>query len=194
MNPFRYGKIVSGEHYCSRVEDERLSKAIRGGRNVALIGRRRVGKSSSIYHVAGNLLPKHTLVYADFYQVGSVEDIVQRILTGLPRQGLDWLREFAKGLTRLRPKIELDPATGIPSLALGSDAVMDEHSLEQILTELGKLKRTIVAFDEFQDVATLETGPAVLARMRSIIQRQETVYVFSGSIRKSMSVIFDLRC
>ncbi len=192
MNPFRYGKIVTGEFYCPRPEDIRLKNAFSGGRNVALIGRRRVGKSSSIHNVVSAMRPRHTLVYFDFYQVRGVDDMVQRMLRALPSQTFDWLRDFARGLTRLRPKLELDPTTGTPSIGIGSEAVLDEQTLEDLLIQLGKMRNTVIAFDEFQDVAIMKTGEGVLARMRSVIQQQlDSLYVFSGSSRKMMTALFE---
>lgn len=48
-NPFKYGCVVSGDHFCERRKAEReLRGFIKAGQNVFVQGERRMGKTSYI--------------------------------------------------------------------------------------------------------------------------------------------------
>ena len=46
-NPFKYGCVVSGDHFCLRPDAERaLRRFAEAGQNVVVQGERRMGKTS----------------------------------------------------------------------------------------------------------------------------------------------------
>ena len=48
-NPFKYGCVVSGDHFCERTEAERdLRRFVKAGQNVYVQGDRRMGKTSLV--------------------------------------------------------------------------------------------------------------------------------------------------
>lgn len=50
MNPFKYGKIVSGEFFYDRREElQRIKETLKGGNNLVLYAPRRYGKSSLVH-------------------------------------------------------------------------------------------------------------------------------------------------
>jgi len=49
MNPFMYGKIVTGKHFFDRVDElKRILDTLEGGNNLVLYAPRRYGKSSLV--------------------------------------------------------------------------------------------------------------------------------------------------
>src|SRR3954471_19786642 len=80
-NPFSFGDIVSGVAFTDRVEEvARLVSDLRSGQNVAIIGPRRLGKSSLIEHVATVLRADGVLVGScDLFFTPSKEKLAQRL-------------------------------------------------------------------------------------------------------------------
>lgn len=60
QNPFIDNAIVSKGDYCpcEGIEEALLTR-IKNGQNVALVGKRRVGKSSIAHHITNNLVARH---------------------------------------------------------------------------------------------------------------------------------------
>ena len=62
-NPFKYGCVVSGDHFCERRKAEReLRGFIKAGQSVFVQGERRMGKTSLVRKAVGRL-EDHGLIY-----------------------------------------------------------------------------------------------------------------------------------
>ncbi len=100
-----------------------------------------------------------------------------------------------KLLPRLRPMMKIDPSTGEFGFGLDARAAEDPYAVEEVLDMLAKVAaggRTVVVFDEFQDIGDLADAQTVLALMRGRIQFQGDIpYVFTGSVRSKMIDLFD---
>ncbi len=77
LNDVRELCNVSAEHFCTRKRlQKRLTALLCSGQNVAIIGPRRVGKSSLIHEVAREIR-NATLVYVDLWGVRTMSDLVR---------------------------------------------------------------------------------------------------------------------
>jgi uncharacterized protein len=196
MNPFRYGQVVRGEDFCPRPKlIQELTAFIESGQNVALMGERRTGKTSLICE-AVRCLKKRRMLYVDLLEIKTSDDLCKRLLKAvlaLQRQ-TGFLEKMLRSLSHLRPSITLDPLTGQPSISLDASVRMTPESIDSLLDMIASLHRRqplAVVFDEFQDVLNLEDSRETLASLRSKIQFQNKIpYLFAGSIRNQMSMIF----
>lgn len=197
MNPFRYGEVVTGKDFCDRPELVRaLRDNLESGRNTAVLGERRTGKTSLIHETVRRIRGLR-LVHAQLWAVKSVDDVAQRLIDGIlsmQRSQSSAVERVARALSALRPRIEIDPFTGSPSVTVGVGERVTPQGLQSVfdlVEELAGRQRIAVLLDEFQDVRRIEGAPALLGAIRDRIRRQPGVaYVFAGSIRHEMEALF----
>ena len=196
-NPFKYGCVVSGDHFCERRKAEReLRGFIKAGQNVFVQGERRMGKTSLVRKAVEGVRGER-LVYVDLYCIGSQADLCRRITEGVGRanSSMPFLRRVMDFASRLRPTLSFDSQDGSPKISVDSLAAAEPESLGVVMDMLEKVAadgKTCVVFDEFQDINRLRDVERVLAEMRSRIQFQEDVpYMFLGSVRHEMWRIFN---
>lgn len=199
MNPFIFGKVVEADNFCPRealLAD--LEDAIGSGQNVVLYGRRRVGKSSVVYNAAKRN-PERLFLLIDLFFTKDTAMFLEYCTSALfafntHRRGL--LEKGMQALKRIRPKMELDPQTGTPSLSLGlsnSDPEILLHTVEDFFTFLknefgpGQL---LVCFDEFQSVLAYPEAEVLLAKIRGNVQYHKFPYIFTGSDRSGLKKVF----
>ena len=196
-NPFKYGCVVSGDHFCDRdkAEDE-ICRFVKAGQNVFVQGERRMGKTSLVKKAVSSIKGER-LVYIDLYCIGSQADLCRRIAEGVGRANtsMPFLKRAMSFASRLRPTLSFDSENGAPKISVDSIAAAEPTSLGVVLEMLEKIAcdgKTCVVFDEFQDVLRLKDSARVLAEMRSRIQFQENIpYLFLGSVRHEMWRIFN---
>lgn len=197
MNPFKYGQIVKGNDFCKRTNLEKeITNFIKSGQNIVLQGERRVGKTSLIHETATRIKKKQIL-YIDFLEVKSIDNICKRIIKSiisLEQKG-GMLEKILKSLSHLRPTITLDPITSQPTISISQNTKMQPDSLEEIMDLVFKMnneKSLIVIFDEFQDILNIKENKEIFAILRSKIQFHSDIpYIFLGSIRNKMYEIFN---
>ena len=196
-NPFRYGCVVEDSFYCPRPALERqLAGFIRSGQNVVVHGERRMGKTSLINAVVRSMRGWRML-YVDLLHVQTVGDVCRRIVAAVRHleRNASVFEKALKLLPRLRPVMKVDPSTGEFGFGLDARAAEDPYAVEEVLDMLAKVAaggRTVVVFDEFQDIGHLSDAETVLALMRGRIQFQGDIpYVFTGSVRSRMVELFD---
>ena len=196
-NPFRYGCVVEDIFYCPRPALERqLAGFIRSGQNVVIHGERRMGKTSLINAVVRGMRGWR-MIYVDLLHVQTVGDVCRRIVSSVRNmeRKASVFEKALKLLPRLRPVLKVDPATGEFGFGFDARAAEDPYAVEEVLDMLAKVAaggRTVVVFDEFQDVCNLPDAQTVLALMRGRIQFQGGIpYVFTGSVRNRMVDMFD---
>lgn len=72
-NPFVYGKIAIGDHFCNRQELQKLMQLIQSEKSVYLVGRHKMGKTSLINNL---MFENHYIVNIDFKQAKTKHDIL----------------------------------------------------------------------------------------------------------------------
>ena len=196
-NPFRYGCVVEDSFYCPRPTlEKQLSGFVRSGQNVVVHGERRMGKTSLINAVVRGMRGWR-MVYVDLLHVQTVGDVCRRIVSAVrvAEKKASLFEKALKMLPRLRPVMKIDPSTGEFGFGLDARAADDPYAIEEVMDMLSGVAsngRTVVVFDEFQDVGNMAEAQTVLALMRGKIQFQgDTPYVFTGSVRDRMVEMFD---
>ena len=196
MNTFKYGTIVSGKDFCGRKTLlKQLIGYIKASRHIVLLGERRVGKSSAVYEAVLHCNGER-LLYVDLLGIKSIDALCRRILRAIVilEQKTGWFEKIVKSLAYLRPSISVDPITSLPTVSFDASVELKANSIPEVLTfieSLGKGKKPVVVFDEFQDILNLEDSYGALALLRSKIQFQSVIpYIFVGSIRHKMDAIF----
>jgi uncharacterized protein len=196
-NPFRYSEPVPPEELLDRDEEARaLLEAAVGGNNSRLVAPRRYGKTSLLARIAADARSEGwAAVYVDFFGVLTLDDIAQRIERAYAAELQGRLATWFAGVRRmLRPTLQV----GGGSLPAGVEVTIDPQAEPPLVERLAlplRLHekhgtRTLVIFDEFQDIlAVKERADAVI---RSEIQHHGDAasYVFAGSHVGMMRELF----
>jgi uncharacterized protein len=197
-NPFRYSEPVPPEELLDRDEEARaLLEAAASGNNSRLVAPRRYGKTSLLARVAQEAREQKgwAAVYVDFFGVLTLDDIAQRIERAYAEELQGRLATWFAGVRRLlRPTLQV----GGGPLPAGVEVAIDPQAEPPLVERLAlpvRLHekhgtRTLVIFDEFQDIlAVKERADAVI---RSEIQHHGDAasYVFAGSHVGMMRELF----
>ena len=87
QNPFRFGQVVEDEAYCPRSDLERsLGGRIQRGQNTAVLGQRRVGKTSLVWKVAHSRR-SWKVWYVDCLGIKTSQDFLTRGVQALSALG-----------------------------------------------------------------------------------------------------------
>jgi hypothetical protein len=203
LNPFRYGALALDEAFTDReAELAELVADIRNGQDVVLFAPRRYGKSSLVWRVAQQLVPRRALVaQVNLMTTPTKTRLAERLAHAIhedvasPRiRARERLRVF-QGL-RIRPTVTIDPDDGTPSFSFDASAAPEDldATLEHLLRLPAELaaergKRVALVFDEFQEVTDIDRGLPRL--MRSVFEEQpEVAHVYLGSKRHMMRRLF----
>ena len=196
MNPFKYGQVVGGDDFCPRPALlKQMTGFLRSGQNVAVLGERRIGKTSLICEAARRA-KKRRMLYADLLEIKSADDLCKRLVKAIISLEQDGglLEKALRSLSQLRPSVSLDPLTGKPSVSLDASVKLRPESIEGLLEMIQTIHRRhpiIVVLDEFQDILNLKDCGEAVAILRSKVQfHSEIPYVFAGSVRNQMAEIF----
>lgn len=205
MNPFSYGKEVTGYQFYDRKDAcEDLYCTLKdGSANVVLYAPRRYGKTSLVLKVFQRFKSEGVkCIHFDFSKVDSIERFcteytaaIYSLWGGLPEL-VNQIREYLVHLhptfsfgDGLLPKIGFSYGERIGAQELGE--VLD---LPEKLAQRNGREPIMIAFDEFQDVADLSKNVPLEAAFRSVIQTQSCVrYVFLGSKTHLMQRMFESR-
>lgn len=198
MNPFKYGQIVKNDDFCQRPElAGKLAGYIKRGLNVYVQGERRIGKSSLICETLRKL-KKYRQIYIDLLEVKTVDDFIKRIVTAIisMERASGFLDRVLKKLSHVKPVVSIDPLTNVPTVTVDASVRFTVDSISGVMDLIesyhSKTKPLIVVFDEFQDILNLKDSKATLAQLRSKVQfHSDIAYIFAGSIRNKMDVIFN---
>ena len=84
-NPFVYGRVLTAkDEACARTElEERLFAAVRNDGRIALVGERRMGKSSVVQRTLEK--SKVSMLRLNYHEVVDMADVVMRTTTELER-------------------------------------------------------------------------------------------------------------
>jgi hypothetical protein len=198
MNPFRYTEPVPPDELIDRdAEADALMRTAVAGNNSRLIAPRRYGKTSLLQRLIEDARREGwAAVYVDFFGVLTLADVAARIERAYAGQLEGGLASWFAGIRRrLRPTLRFGGEQEVPAeLELALDPQAEPPLLERlalprrILERTGR--RTLVVFDEFQDVlAAKDRADAVI---RSEIQHHGDAasYVFAGSQLGMMRRLF----
>ncbi len=195
-NPFVDDSVVEGDDYCPRKKmEDRVLKKLESGHNLALIGDRRIGKTSTAHYVIDGMKGIHK-VDIDLYHVTEASDIAESIIDAC-KKVLDKVWDSKKVLdfaSKLTPK--LDVTQGGFSFELGIKGQEYKKTLNvafEFLKETVKRtnRKVVVLFDEFQAIKEVKNGDAIQKYMRGKIQKITRIpFMYIGSIRHEMDHIF----
>ena len=196
-NPFLIEGYHSPEYFCDRErETADIISAISNDRNITLIAPRRMGKSGLINNVFHRLGPdgEFRWVYIDIFGTQCLADFVKVFASGVFgtfetdfEKVCEAAAIFLKGF---RPSVTVD-AFGARKYSFDISPSAAESTLDGVFDYLQSRKfRTVVAFDEFQQIAEYPEKN-VEALLRGRIQfLTGNRFIFSGSHQHLMSDIF----
>ncbi|MBI9034678.1 MAG: ATP-binding protein [Bacteroidales bacterium] len=201
LNPFRFGSVVSGDHFCNRRNEiESLKRYVHDQYSVWLYSPRRYGKTSLIRKVFKELEGGVETIYFDLYNVRSLDDFSRKYARLIAENLFDWNHEvkslmdkFTNYFKRLQPGITIDSG-GTSNFTLGINQIKEQYDVETILDIPERIakqseKRICIAFDEFQEITRIE--PFLINWMRSAFQSHKNIsYIFLGSQQSLMETIF----
>ncbi|HMK61213.1 MAG TPA: ATP-binding protein [Dissulfurispiraceae bacterium] len=202
VNPFQYGKEVSGEFFCNRKQEIKdLLVHMRSSTNVMVYSQRRFGKTSLIKEALKKASEEGmATVYADLGSVLSERlfvHVYSRAIAESLQGPMEKVISLAKDIfKKLRPTFALDDDTGKPKLEFNVDRGESLPFVEDVLASVDRYqkklnKKVVVVFDEFQEVGRLETD-YLEKRIRSSIQAHKHVsYIFCGSKRHLIYEMFN---
>jgi len=206
-NPFLFGKIVIGEHFCDREEEQHLLiENLTGGQSIVVISPRRMGKSSLLSVVSTRLRSMGMVCgRIDFFALNSISKILGetvRACAEMIRDQETSVKRFLALVTdifkRTRIAIEPSPDGGLsvkPDLGLPVDV---RTSLSEAITGLDRVleekkKKGLLVLDEFQEIAFIDkAGPGSLeAEFRTMVQSAGHLsFAFLGSRASMLADMF----
>lgn len=195
-NPFPITGYHGPDYFCDREKECRqLSAAVKNGRNVTLIARRRIGKTSLLHHFANQVStakPAWRVAYVDLVKTNSLKALYELLARTLfLEQKKSKRMPDLNLLGRLRMTLGMDPLTQLPQVSFDLKEGQVPESLHNLLNWVGEQPRMIVAFDEFQQILTYE-DKQVESLLRSEMQRLKDVrFIFSGSDQRLLQEMFD---
>jgi uncharacterized protein len=199
-NPFVYDRPLPPEEIIDRERELEIMLGLAdSGQTARLSGPRRFGKTTLLRRLLAETDKRGMdTVYVDLDRVVSLEGASERIEAAYRRQLQGPVRRTAANVIQtLRPRLA---AGGVG--VRGEIAPTIEHDARRVLERMLDLpidiykkhgRRTLVVFDEFQDI--LRIGSEVEGLIRSHIQHQgvEAAYVFAGSHPGLMLALFSDR-
>jgi uncharacterized protein len=201
-NPFRYGAVARGEYFTDRERElAALSADVRGGQDVVVISRRRMGKTSLVEAAIDELRAEGMLIaYLDLFGSPTkqelADDLAQALSDGLLspiERTADRIRTWFSHLA-IQPRVTVG-ADGRPLFEfLGYERQEDADALLDGLLELpGRVAadghRVCIVFDEFQEIVAIDR--TLPGQLRAAFQRQPQVaHVYLGSKRHLMEPLF----
>jgi hypothetical protein len=196
-NPFRYSEPVPTEELIDRdVEAAVLLERANEGNNSRVVAPRRFGKTSLLrrtLHDAGR--QGWAAVYIDFFGVLTLDDIAERIERAYAEQLSGRLGSWFSGVRRmLRPTVRAGggPIPGAVEVTVDAQAeppLLERLALPRRLNERHG-KRTLVVFDEFQDVLAAQDRADAIIRSEIQHHGDAASYIFSGSHLGMMRELF----
>lgn len=200
LNPFIFTRPLDPDEMIDREdESQRLLDLVEGGHATRLSAPRRYGKTSLLRRLGKEAeLVGMNYIEVDFYGVLSAADVIARIEEAYARLRSPLKRIVVAAVASLRPrvsvgagpvKVEADPAA---ASIRGGKLLTGLLDLPLTLFEQNGTK-TVVAFDEFQEL--LSVGGGIDGLFRSRIQRhgEAAGYVFAGSHPGLMEQLFGER-
>lgn len=195
QNPFPITGYHGPAYFCDREKEcGQLTAAIRNGRNITVIARRRIGKTSLLHHFShqvSKLRPAWQVAYVDLIKTNSLKGLYELLAKTLFLEQKKSKRiPDLNLLGRLRMTLGMDPLTQLPQISFDLKDDQVPESLHNLFNWVSGQPRMIVAFDEFQQILTYE-DKQVEGLLRSEMQRLPNVrFIFSGSDQHLLQEMF----
>lgn len=202
MSGFKFGQLLERGEICDRKEEMTfLYKIVRSSGRAVVYGSRRFGKTSLVKSVVMEEFlekeKKSLAIYADLFQVDSMEDMSSRLRVSL-EQALSkrarvktFFESLRNYLKHFRIEMTADPISGAPSVSLSVQYKKDEKVLSDLFEALRNLSeeyKMLLILDEFQDIQNVD---GLEAQLRSEIQTlQNTAVILLGSKKHILQKIF----
>ncbi len=178
-NPFIFGKVVRGEHFCDRESEiAQVNKIVKSRQHLVIISPRRYGKTSLIINALET--SKISYIYIDCTLIEEEKDLVSLIMNEYVKK-----LDNAAIVEKFLKAFDISFSISINPLSVSIHHVK-ENSLKSILTKVSK--HYVVVFDEFQDI--FEKQPLLVNKIRSIVQFLENSVVMLGSKRHLLTSLF----
>ena len=196
LNPFVYDDPLPPDQLVDRgAETEQLLRLAEGGHNTRLQAPRRYGKTTLLGKVRAEAekIGMNT-VYVDFYRTITPGEVSRRIeeaylasLAGPARRAVSAIAR------RWRGKVTVAPG------GIGAEVESVKSSEQQRLSDMLDLpkkvfeksgQRTLVVFDEFQDLLRMSSDVDGLLRSKIQFHRDEASYIFAGSEPGMLDALF----
>ena len=196
-NPFLIAGYQGPEFFCDREkETKELVSAAENERNVTLMAQRRMGKSGLVKNAFHELerTGKARCAYIDVFGTQNLAEFVKAFAAGVFssfESSLDKVARTASVFLRgFRPVVTVD-AFGAHSFSFDVSPSSAEATLNGVFDYIESRKfRTVVAFDEFQQIADYpEKGTEALLRSRIQFLTGHQ-FIFSGSRQHLMGEMF----
>lgn len=198
INPFIFSRPLDpGELIDRDTETEALLALAEGGHATRLSAPRRYGKTSLLRRVGREAeRVGFNYVEVDFYGLLSYADVAARLEKGYRSLKTAAGRAADAAMRALRPRVSVGAGPiRVEAGSAASEQVVDSRVLMGLLDLPLELfertgTRTLVAFDEFQEL--LATGEGIDGLFRSRIQRHGDAasYIFAGSHPGLMEHLF----
>ena len=196
LNPFVFNRPVAAGDLIDRdTETEQMLRLAEGGHAIRLSAPRRYGKTSLLRRLGAEAdKVGMNFVEVDFYGVLSRSDVAGRLEEGYAKLRPAPQRIARAVIQTLRPAVSV----GAAGVRVESRPHLEEQ-LGRRLTGLLDLpvqlyertgKRTLVAFDEFQALLSVDDGIDGLFRSRIQRHGDAASYVFAGSHPGLMAQLF----
>jgi hypothetical protein len=191
VNAFPIDVTLKKDEICNlENEQTELIDLAKNGKRVVIFGRRNTGKTSIILNV---IIPqmlkanKHAVcVFVDFMGVDSQADVEIRLNRAIEfalvraypgRKFLSSLMDVAKSF---RPILETDALTGSTSISITYDPTKKTSHLEFLISKLAELHQStnvFLAFDEFQDIASVRQMTALFRNALQLLPKDLPVFI-----------------
>lgn len=199
INPFIVTGKIEPEYFCDRVtESARLVKSITNGNNLVIISPRRMGKTGLIRfcYDKPEISKEYYTFFIDILHTSSLREFTyllgREIYETLLPRSRKMANLFIQTIKSISGKFGFDPISGTPTfnVELG-DIDRPEYTLEEIFRYLANAdKPSIVAIDEFQQIAKYPEKN-IEALLRTHIQKlRNSNFIFAGSERHMMQEMF----
>lgn len=198
-NPFVVSKNIPEALFCDRIaETDYLIKQIENGRNTVMVSPRRMGKTGLIQHLfrQQQMLDHYETFFIDLYSATSLQEMSylmgKSVFDRLKSRKEKYIESFFQIIKSLRPGFKIDALTGEPKFEMGIGAVENPTAtIEEVFTYLETSEKpSVIAFDEFQQIAEFREK-RVEASLRGMIQQcTRTSFIFSGSKQHTIAQMF----
>jgi AAA+ ATPase superfamily predicted ATPase len=191
-NPFKFGSVVDDPFFTNRTEElAKIQAIINSDNHLIMISPRRFGKTSLIRKAVKN--SNRDLLFLDLQLINSIEDFAAQYLRRIYRIfPVERIKQFIRNF-RIIPTLSVNPVSNEMEISFqtkGADLPLLEDTLNLLEQLSNPTQRTIVVFDEFQDIMRL--GEGIDRKLRSIMQLHQNInYILLGSQESMMREIFE---
>lgn len=161
MNPFPYGKIVSGKDFCPRTEEALVRQSLENNKIILINGKPKVGKTSLVKQVLSGFTSTNFFVNVDLNIIDSLGEVERRIVLALMQADVQTMpfKEVLIKYQKYSPSIKVDDTNDDISFSVplrtGVSSVAVIDLLKTFLKEKDG-KYPILFLDNIQGLFALE--------------------------------------